>query len=238
MSDNRSAADCIAEYKTSSGTKYCYHSKLGYIIIFFKSKDEFRNLVDENGELVLPLPFSAFKALFGQISTDPELPKKTKREREIRRIDDCDDEDDEDHNEVVEDHGAINLHTVSKSCLGGYKSALKNHYSSRHVSFTCPDLPKDETSLNVWCDEFIKSYGNLIADKKTRGVMPAKEGKSEISFSGYEKLNKAFIDFKPKPQSGLQWIAGILCFCCSTLQWNLVCRSEVLDYLHCSHMSW
>ena len=98
-------------------------------------------------------------------------------------------------------------------------------------------MPRDETSLDVWCDEFIKSYGNLIADKKTRGVMPAKEGKSEISFSGYEKLNKAFIDFKPT-STGLQWSASILCFCCSTLQWNLVCRSEVLDYLHCSHMSW
>jgi hypothetical protein len=149
------------------------------------------------------LPFSAVKALFGQISTDPELPKKAKREREnerereIRRIDDSAYEDDEDHhNEVVEDHGAINVHTVSKSCLGGYKSALKNHYSSRHVSFTCPNLPRDETSLDVWGDEFIKSYGNLIADKKMRGVIPAKEGKSEISFSGYEKLNKAFIDFR------------------------------------------
>jgi len=116
---------------------------------FFTSNDEFRNLVDEYGKLVLPLPFLAVKALFGQISTDPELPKKTKRAREIRRIDDSDDEDDEDHTEVVQDHGAINVHTVSKSCLGGYKSALKNHYSSRHVSFTCPDLPRNETSLDV-----------------------------------------------------------------------------------------
>ena len=145
MGDNRSAADHICDYKTSQGTKSCYHYKIGYIITFFRSKDEFRHLVDEDGNLVLPLPFLALKALFGQISTDPELPKKVKREREnererereITRIN-SDDEDDEDHTEVV--HGAINVHTVSKSCLGGYKSALKNHYSSRHVSFTCPDF--------------------------------------------------------------------------------------------------
>ena len=124
MGDNRSAADRICEFKTSPGTKSCYNSKLGYIITFFTSNDEFRHLVDEDGKLVLPLPFLAVKALFGQISTDPELPKKTKRAREIRRIDDSDDEDDEDHTEVVQDHGGINVHTVSKFCLGGYKSAL------------------------------------------------------------------------------------------------------------------
>ena len=53
-------------------------------------------------------------------------------------------------------------------------------------------MPWDETSLDVWCDELIKSYGNLIADKKTRGVI-SKGG--QISFGGYETLNKAFIAF-------------------------------------------
>jgi len=75
MGDNRSAADRICEFKTSPGTKSCYNSKLGYIITFFTSNDEFRHLVDEDGKLVLPLPFLAVKALFGQISTDPELPQ-------------------------------------------------------------------------------------------------------------------------------------------------------------------
>jgi hypothetical protein len=32
--------------------------------------------------------------------------------------------------EDPEDAGALNKHTISKSCIGGYKSALKDFYES------------------------------------------------------------------------------------------------------------
>ena len=56
--------------------------------------------------------------------TNTQTPCFEKKRRLIDDSDDEDDEDDEDHTEVVQDHGGIHVHTVSKSCLGGYKSAL------------------------------------------------------------------------------------------------------------------
>jgi hypothetical protein len=43
-----------------------------------------------------------------------------------------------------------------------------------------------------------------------------------------------FISFR----STMSWIAGILCWTCSVLQWNCICRSETLDALHYEHFDW
>ena len=85
-------------------------------------------------ELVLPLPFQTVHDFFGQISADPCLHNKTtaiRREVEARigKVED-DGDDGEVHNEA-EDHGAANVHTVSKSsCLRGYKAVFRKSLQS------------------------------------------------------------------------------------------------------------
>ena len=238
LPDAELAAILIEGNKTQSSTKKGYGSKLKYITNYFKSLPNSDELVDGEDELKIPLPFAAVRSLFGRLATDTKLPKQSREERTravaaIERLIDENGEDNEDIND------AQNSVTISKSCIQGYKSALKSYYETvRKCKFFCPDLPENEVTLDRWCDNYIKAYGNTIANKKQKGVMKVKEGKSEIAFNGYEKLNRAFISYKPPPNNSTSWNAGILCWCCSTLMWNMVCRSEVLDGLHFAHFSW
>ncbi len=67
------ATAAILDFKTSTGTKERYHSKLGYIVRYFKSIPEYQQYVDAEDKLILPLFFQAVHDLFGRISTDPDL---------------------------------------------------------------------------------------------------------------------------------------------------------------------
>ena len=51
--------------------------------------------------------------------------------------------------------------TASKTTVGGYKSALKLHYSERKVEFACRERPPESQSIDAFLNEQIKSYGNL-----------------------------------------------------------------------------
>ena len=88
--------------------------------------------------------------------------------------------------------------TISKSCMGGYKSALKLYYSDREVEFTCPERPTDSQSVDKFLDDQIKSYGNILADKKLRNVMPLNEGKTAMTEEGFFRIIEKLITFKPK----------------------------------------
>jgi hypothetical protein len=106
--------------------------------------------------------------------------------------------------DVPDDVYAEKRRTISKSCMQGYKSALKHYVEViRKQSFEAAktksraNQAKNQLSLNSWCDKYIKAYGRIVASKKTNGVMKVKEGKSEISFSGYSQLNLKFIAFFP-----------------------------------------
>ena len=110
------------------------------------------------------------------------------------------DDDFEDIEEIVEDVtvNKANSITVSKSCLGGYKSALKNYYSDHQIAFECHDRPTGSQSLDKYLDEVIVSYGNLLADKKKRAIMSINEGKSAMTDQGFASIIAKLIAYKPK----------------------------------------
>ena len=149
---------------------------------------------DDTLLLSLPLPFYAVKDLFGRLTTDTELPKAAIAARKamvarIGRMNDDDDNNNNNNDDNDDDYACSTKATISKSCLGGYKSSLKSHYETdRGCKFEAPDLPLNEVTLDRWCDNFIKAYGNILAQKKQSGVMKIKEGKSEIAFDGYERF--------------------------------------------------
>ena len=78
----------------------------------------------------------------------------------------------------------------------------------------------------------------MIGEKKAIGVMEIKEGKSAISWSGYNELLNIFIKFEPGPRSTQSALSGIMNWCMCCLQCNLMSRCETLDLIHLSHISW
>ena len=193
-----------------------YGGKVRYIIKFMENNYPAQVGVDNDGNkmLRLPLSFESIKALFAQITIDTDLPRdaKKRKQQEQARRDECmrirdaaiargDDEDDIPNlPDVVEDNtvNKANSITVSKSCLGGYKSALKCYYSDREVAFECPERTPGSQSIDTFLDEQIKCYANLIAEKKLRAVMPISEGKVAMTEEGFMEVINKLISFKPK----------------------------------------
>ena len=98
-----------------------------------------------------------------------------------------DGDDDQDNNgqEYADTIFGRNVVTMSCSCMGGYKSALK-WYMIRENQVMNAQLDK-------YLDTFIAGYKREVATKKSKGIMSIKEGKSPFSFSGYMKRKILFI---------------------------------------------
>jgi hypothetical protein len=192
-----------------------YDGKIRYIIKFME--DKYPAQVDRTGDgiktLILPLSFESIKALFAKIMIDTDLPRDAKKRKQLEqaRLDEIlrkraaaiargDDEADIPELPVIIEDTTVNKAnsiTVSKSCLGGYKSALKCYYSDREVAFECPDRGAGSQSIDNFLDEQIKCYANLIAEKKQRAVMPISEGKAAMTEEGFMELINKLIAFKP-----------------------------------------
>jgi hypothetical protein len=108
--------------------------------------------------------------------------------------------------------------TISRQCLGGYKSALKLYYADNNYDFTCPEREQGMQSIDDYLNDQIKSYGNLLAEKKQDGTMPLYEEKSALTDIGFDQLINKFIFYKPPLQTQpaarysrrhTNWIQGI-----------------------------
>jgi hypothetical protein len=195
-----------------------YDSKLKYIIKFMEDKYPEQVQVSSSGvkELKLPLSFASIEALFAKLMIDTDLPRDSRkrkqleanRREELMRVREAalarglgeDDEDVPDIPAIEEDMtiNKANSITVSKSCLGGYKSALKLYYSDRKIAFECPERERGSQTIDQFLDEQIKCYANLIAEKKLRAVMPLTEGKASMTEEGFMRIIEKMIEFKPR----------------------------------------
>lgn len=241
---DRLAAEGISSLRLVKGSKDGYKSKIKYAISYFKSKEDYKQFVDSENNLIIPLPFDAFKDLFGRLAVDTSLPKvyggrkKTTSQTVARSVFVRDDDSEAEADDYCKDGIQSKKATISATTMGGYKSAIKNYYKDKKVAFEASDLKNGEQSLDVWLNDFINAYERNIANKKEDGIMKINEGKSAISYDGYGRLNLEFIKFKPPPKNNINWSAGILSLACSLLQLNLICRSEILDRLHTPHFDW
>ena len=150
------------------------------------------------------------------VDTDlPRAAKRKKRDEEnrqaelaliraalIARGEEPIDETEDDIEEIV-DHtiNKANSITVSKTTLGGYKSALKLYYFDSKVDFLCPEMPPNHISLDKYLNEQIKSYGNLVADKKERNIMPLREGKTAMTEEGFNEMLRKMALYQPPPNT-------------------------------------
>lgn len=210
----RDAGDRVLEERLHKKTKDGYDSKMKYIMNFMKNHPvhcAWYN--DRDGEMILLLPFKAVKDLFSALATDTDLPRLTKAEREVlaarrerrqrvRRVLDGDDSGNDSDSDEEEDMVDPLKHkrTISKSCMQGYKSALKNYHAKHGKRFEAYDEVPSGKTLDAWCDEFIKGYARIVAQKKQEGIMKVGEGKAELPFGGYRALNERFIRHKPPPR--------------------------------------
>jgi hypothetical protein len=179
-STHLNAANHVIGLRTSKKTKDNYKSKLNTIKIYLKSLDTqevdpTQFCLDENGDIKVPLPNEVIQKLFGWLSTNTDLPKKSYKHK--RKIEEENESDDEDDNSDIVDIFAERMVTISESCMQGYKSALLWLYAESNVIM-------DKTT-DFWLNNFIVGYKKTIATKKEKGVMSITEGKSPLSFVGY-----------------------------------------------------
>jgi hypothetical protein len=244
---NGAAANAVINLKVNITTKNGYAGKLNTIKVFLLCSN-YSNHIDANGKITVPLPSSVIKELFGWLSSNTDLPKRVRKGQSSsipsssssRPLEDVHEDDDGiDEGEI----GPVNIFTstagndviakdqitISHSCMGGYKSALKWHYEENGVLFP--------TDIDKWCDSFIIGYKKLIADKKERGIMKLKEGKSPLSFSGLILMCTTMVTMLPTRNKFTYgellfgWAYILLC-------WNVMSRSHNVGQLMLQHMEW
>jgi len=54
-----------------------------------------------------------------------------------------------------------------------------------------------DPSTNDWIDTFVKGYKKVVADKKNRGVVQIQEGKSGLSFQGFNIMCETICSLAP-----------------------------------------
>jgi len=195
------------------------------------------------------------KLLFGMISVDDTLPTRNKRTNRNNNntlnndtmIDDAatntDDIIMEEGNQpeaavvlATDLNPAKNKVTVSSQTYQNYKSALKWWHE-----FESPDMEKIgkpwPREVDVALKKAIATYKRDVGDKKRRGVMKQKEGKSPFSLNGYIVLCKHFMAMKPQ-RNATTWNEGLFASLFTKLSVNTISRSDNIDDLLLEHISW
>ena len=182
MEEDDIAAEHVVSQRIATTTKANYRGKINNIVLFLLSTPNLANHVNANNELVIPLPDAVIKKIFGWLSTNTDLPKKRGAlvVRDDNVIADDNGNDGVEINEAV-DVFARNKVTISPSCMQGYKSALQWYYWE-NGKLTI------DNAINNWANKFIEGYKKSVADKKARGVMAITEGRSSLSYSGYNAI--------------------------------------------------
>lgn len=119
--------------------------------------------------------------------------------------------------------------TCSISCIQQYKSALVWHMDQFNMKLS--------DSANSRINKIIGGYKTMVAEKKSRGIMPQKEGKSHLSILQYNDICTIFAKMMPDgPRRG--HFEGVFAWVFTTLMWNTVGRSINVAELRCCHFNW
>lgn len=227
MEEEDAAAEHIVSQRIAVKTKANYRGKINNIVLYLLSTPPLGQHVDANNQLVVPLPSTVIKKIFGWLSTNTDLPKK--RGAYIRQ--EVDDLDDIDANEDVNvDVFANNKVTISHSCMQGYKSALQWYYWE-NGKLTI------DNDTNMWANKFIEGYKKTIAEKKAKGIMSITEGRSSLSYSGYNAICHAMMTMQPIGRR-FTFSEGLFAWPYMILSWNLMSRCGNIAGIMLEHMDW
>ena len=177
--------------------------------------------------MVLPITTETAQLLFGMISVDDTLPKK----RKITSVIEV--EETSARNAL---NPAVNKVTVSAQTYQNYKSALRwwHEYTSPTMKKVGKPWPVD---VDVALKKAIATYKRDIGDKKRRGIMKQKEGKTPYNLNGYIEICKRFMAFKPKGNA-TTWNEGLFASLFTKLSVNTIGRSDNIDDLLMTNIGW
>jgi len=208
-------------------------------------------------KLKLPISVTTAQRLFAAISVDPTLVKKKKKRRHNQSVDSVDsnqeDGDDEEEGHVEEATGlpaigpddvvpdVINpgkdVETVKSQTYQNYKSALKwwheHHNITEHDKEGCP-WPADVEQV---LKQQVQSYKRDVGEKKRKGVMTLKEGKSPYNITGYIAICSYFNKLTPQGNHS-PWMSGIVGQLFTKLSVNTIGRSDNIDDINLSAIDW
>ena len=190
-------------------------------------------------KLKLPLTVRVAQSIFAAISINEDLPK-----RKRRRADDDDEvavnNDDEDGT-VVDVRNmlnpAANKVTVSAQTYQNYKSALRWWHEHNDpifkdkVGFPWPE------SVNMAVKQQIASYKRDVGEKKRKGIMRKKEGKSAYNLIGYITINQYLNRIRPRGHQGT-WMEGIFAQLFHKLDMNTIGRANNVDDILLTNIRW
>ena len=234
---NEAIAERMRSKRVKDKTKGNYSGKLNTIKVFLLTNN-FAVHIGERNEIIVPLPDAVLKQLFGWLSVNTDLPKKSRRKKAVAAavaaaLADLDSDSESDSDDDVPaqpvDIFAERIATISASCMQGYKSALGWFYTEKYVIM--------EASIEQWIAAFIQGYKRTVAEKKAAGVMDIKEGKSKLAFNGYVEIAKHLMKKAPVGRKGT-WAQGIYGWAFMTISWNLMARGDSVRNIMLQHVNW
>lgn len=227
---NQIRAEHVSGMRITDGTKGTYGGKLNVVRMFLLTHRH-ETCVDNNGNIMVPLALNVLEDLFGWLSTNTDLPKR--RGRQIHLIPIAEPHDDEmetnDHGVAVDDIFASGKATMSSSCMQGYKSAMLWLYRENKVIM--------EPAVQQRLSDIVEGYVKIVADKKSKGIMKISEGKSPLSFAGYNEVCRAMMTLSPV-RNRHTFAESIFSWAFMVFMWNLMARSDSVNSIMLQHIDW
>ena len=125
---------------------------------------------------------------------------------------------------IVKDKKTKVMKQASCAHVGGYRSAIVDLYKSNNLKF-------DDDAV-IGMSDFSSGYKRLVAEKKLTGEMVVQEGKSPITFGGYNFVAEHAMTMKEDFQQSM--FAHLFLLLC----WNLIARSVSVGTIMLQHISW
>ena len=80
-----------------------------------------------------------------------------------------------------------------------------------------------DSEISTWANKFIDGYKKTIAQKKARGIMSITEGRSSLSYSGYNAICHAMMTMQPVGRR-FTYSESLFAWPYMILSWNLMSR--------------
>ena len=164
-------ADELADKRTEESTKNNYRSKVKQLVAFLKTNAV--ECINENDEIIVPLPLPQMKAFFGRLC------QEALRRLKLNSADELSEEDED---------------VFSISHISTFRAAIVDLYRKQSKRLE-PELDKELKNI-------LDGYKKIINKLKQRGLMKLHEGKREISNAGYQLLAQKFVEKIPARNGG------------------------------------
>ncbi|EKX40809.1 hypothetical protein GUITHDRAFT_113076 [Guillardia theta CCMP2712] len=236
-------------HRTAESTQKVYRYKVLRLVNMMKrkakegKKEAYRDLLDEGGNVRLPLTWTCVKETFEHLMTSKSMSRGRKRKRKAGEEEGNSSESSDSaaggagQAQAGGDAPAANQKLLSIGSVQGYKSALKHYYMERNVSFTAVGVEETGKTLDQNLDDMIQKHAESIGGARAEQVR-AQEGNSVLQVKGYVAICKEMIAWRPKEKNREHGATGLFGYAAATFLWNCCCRSETLDELHMEHFDW